>query len=87
MGRPSMQLAWARARRCMNGERLELSGLNSFPAMRPTATSRPRRISIRTTSSNVHAIRSVNTVSDAYAIFGPSQIRSAALHGRMMQDA
>lgn len=55
-----MQLAWALASRCMNGERFALSGTNPLAGIFRRRTSRVRSTSIRTRSSRVHAMKPVN---------------------------
>ena len=62
MGNVSMQLACARARRCMNGDRLELSGLNSFAAMAFVTTYRVRNASIKIKRSSVQPTKPRSTI-------------------------
>ena len=63
MGTLSTQLACARASRCMNGDRLELSGLNSFAAMAFVKMSPDRSNSIRMRRNSVRQpIQSVRSV-------------------------
>ena len=66
MGNVSMQLACARARRCMNGDRLELSGLNSFAAMAFVTTYRVRSASIKIKRSNVQPTKPRRAIADAF---------------------
>lgn len=63
IGKPSMQLAWALARRCINGERLEFSGLNPFAATALVRTSFERMTSISTKRNNDQATKPARVVS------------------------
>src|SRR4029079_7569790 len=64
MGTLSTQLACALASRCKNGDRLELSGLNSFAAMEFVKTNRDRSASIRMRRNSVHAVNPMSTCTD-----------------------
>lgn len=57
----STQFAWARASRCMNGERFELSGLNSLDRDRPVITRQERMTSMSTSRNSAQAMNSVRT--------------------------
>ncbi len=82
-GKPSTQLACARAKRCMKGERLELSGLNSFVGIRFRTASPPRKSSIRISRANVHPIKPVRAIAVGLVIsVTPIHQRSNAVRNR-----
>src|SRR5690554_1060564 len=62
MGRPSTQLACARASRYMKGERPALSGAKPLAATLPWNTSFVRRVSMSTRSSNAQVIKPVKAI-------------------------
>ena len=59
MGKLSTQLACARAKRCINGDEFELSGLNSFALARPVITRWARSTSMSTSSASAQATKIV----------------------------
>ena len=59
IGRPSTQLACARASRCMKGDSPALSGVNRFGATSRVSTSLERMASISTSSASDQAMKAV----------------------------
>src|SRR5690348_2506897 len=62
IGRPSMQLAWALASRCMKGDSPELSGMNPLAGTLPRNTSCVRMTSMSTSRSSAQAMKPVNAI-------------------------
>ena len=69
IGKPSMQFAWARVRRCINGERFEFSGLNPFAATALVRTSFERMTSMSNKRNNDQATKPVRVVSVGFMFF------------------
>ena len=57
IGKPSRQLAWARASRCMKGDSRELPGSKPLAGTRPVTTRRVRSTSISTNNNSVQAMK------------------------------
>src|SRR5688500_6991821 len=66
--KPSMQLRCARASRCMNGDRLALSGTNWLAGTLPVMTCTVRTASIRTSSASVQATKPVKATTEAVIV-------------------
>ena len=69
IGRPSMQFAWTRAKRCIKGERFEFSGLKPLAATALVRTSFERMTSMRTKRNNDQATKPVRLVSVGFMFY------------------
>src|SRR5579883_283929 len=81
-GRLSTQFACARARRCMNGDRLRLSGLSSLAATAFLMMYPPRSASIKIKSASVQATSPRITAADAVTAWS-----SIGIQGNMNHSA
>ena len=69
-----MQLACARASRCMNGDRFALSGRNSLAGTRPLSTSTDRITSMSTSRASAQAMNPVSAIAVGVDMFNPLSI-------------
>jgi len=69
IGRPSIQFACVRAKRCINGDRFELSGVNSFAATSLVKTIFERIDSIKINKNRAQLINPSNEITVGEFIF------------------